>query len=128
MWLRRWWRSVTYSGYDWHGNAKYLAGREADPASTSVEDVSPVVRDKALKILCDSFGIPQRQMHCLRRGDALMAIYQSLSGPKLCDQFEFLRLCLAIDDLTIGKADRVDVSKLLTVEDVIREVAGRVLT
>jgi len=127
MWLKRWWRSLTYSGYDWHGNVKYLAGRAADPAATSVEDVSPEVRDKAMKILCESFGIPERQMHCLRRDDELMCVYQSLSGPKLCDQFEFLRLSLAIDDLPSGSADRVDVSKLKTVEDVIREVAARLL-
>lgn len=125
MWLKRWWRSVTYSGYDWHGNAKYLAGRVADPAATSVAGVSPGVRDRALKMLCDSFNIPERQMHCLHRHDELMAIYQSMSGPKLCDQFEFERLCLAIDGLSSGKADKVEASKLKTVEDVIREVADR---
>ena len=127
MWLRRWWRSLTYSGCDWHGDAKYLAGRVADPAAISVNGVSPDVRDTALKMFCECFGIPERQMHCLRRNDELMAIYQSMSGPKLCDQFEFERLCLAIDGLSNGEADRVDVSKLKTVEDVIREVADRLL-
>jgi hypothetical protein len=125
MSLKTWWRGVRYSGYDRNGNAKYLAGRVADPSATAVEGVPAAVRDEALTLLCDSFEIPVRQIDHLRRDDELMEIYRSLTGPRSWDQFEFERLALALDKLPGRNVHIDDVVGLKTVEDVIREVASR---
>jgi hypothetical protein len=125
MSLKTWWRGVRYTGYDRNGNAKYLAGRLADPSATAVDGVPAAVRDEALTLLCDSFDIPVRQIHHLRRDDELMAIYRSLIGPRSWDQFEFERLALALDNLPGRNFHIADVVRLKTVEDVIHEVASQ---
>src|SRR5205814_1808691 len=105
MWLTQWIRGMCYSGYDRRGNAKYLLGRPSDPTACDVRGVPPDIRDEALALLCNSFDIPERQMHCLRPQDQLWAIYRSFVGPRFCDDFQFERLGLSLDKLPAGKVD-----------------------
>ena len=125
MWLTRWLRGLCYSGYDRCGNAKYLLGRDADPAQCDIDWVSSAVRDEALALLCDSFDIPEHQMYCLRRGDELMSIYQSFVGPRCWDDMEFERLWMALGELPGGKLSSDEFAGIKKVEDVVRAVAER---
>src|SRR5687768_13823761 len=117
MWLTQWIRGICYSGYDRRGNAKYLLGRAVDPTQCDVEDVPPHIRDEALGLLCDSFDIPERQMHCLRRDDELMAIYRSFVGPRFWDDMEFERLGLSLDELPGPKMTTEEFIAIKTVGD-----------
>lgn len=114
-----------YSGIDRGGNAKYLLGRASDAAECDVDGVPPAVRDEALALLCDSFDIPEHQMHCLRRDDELMAIHRSFVGPRFWDDMEFVRLWMALDHLPGGALSAEQFEAIKTVEDVVRAVAGR---
>jgi hypothetical protein len=125
MCFTQWIRGMCYSGYDRRGNAKYLVGRDTDPALCDVDGVPATARDEALALLCDSFDIPERQMYCLRRDDALMAIYQSFVGPRSGDDTEFERLWMALDELPGGNLSSDGFEAIRTVEDVIRTVAKR---
>lgn len=125
MWLIQWIRGISYSGYDRRGNAKYLLGRVADATQCDLDGVLPQVRDEALTLLCDAFDIPQRQMHCLRCDDELMAIYRSFVGPRFWDDLEFERLGLSLDELPGPKMTTEEFLAMKTVGDVIRAVATR---
>ncbi len=114
-----------HSVYDSRANLKYLLGRDANPAQCDVDGVPPAVRDEALAILCDSFDILERQMHCLRGDDELAAIYQSMVGPRLADSMEFERLWMSLDELRGEKVTAEEVETIKTVEDLIRAVARR---
>jgi hypothetical protein len=125
MWLTRWLRGISYSGYNRQGNAKYLLGRAADPTQCEVEGVPSEVRDEALNLLCESFDIPERQMYCLRPDDELMAIYRSFVGPRSWDDLEFERLWLELDDLPGGKVSTGEFHAISSVADLMRFVAAR---
>lgn len=83
------------------------------------------VRDEALSLLCDSFDIPGRQMHCLRRDDELMAIYHSFVGPRSWDDFQFERLWFALEKLPGGKVGVEEFHRIKCVGDLIRFAAER---
>lgn len=125
MWLTRLIRGMRYSGYDLHGDLKYLLGRTPDPTQCDMDGVPPEVRDEALAVLCDSFDIPERQMHCLRRDDELTAIYQSFVGPRFWDDMEFERLYMALGKFPGGKPSFEEFETIKTVGDVVCAVATR---
>lgn len=125
MWLTQLIRGLRYSGYDRRGNLKYLLGRAADPAMCDVSGVPPDVRDEALALLCESFDIPEQQMHCLRPGDELMAIYRSIVGPRFWDDMELERTRMAIDELPGPKLTDEEAQAVATVADLVRVVAAR---
>jgi hypothetical protein len=125
MWLTQLIRGMCYSGYDRNGTVKYLLGRSSDPGQCEVQGIPAAIRDEALAILCDSFDIPERQMYCLRPDDKLMAIYQSLVGRRLCDDMEFERLGIAINDLGGASLSEQEAQAIKTVEDLVRVVAAR---
>jgi hypothetical protein len=125
MRLIRWIRALRYSGHDSSGDAKFLIGRAVDPAQCNIEGVPPEVRDEALKLLCESFDIPQRQMYCLRADDELLAIYRSFVGPRPFDELQFENLWLSLDELPGPKVSPEEMETIKTVSDVARAVAAR---
>jgi hypothetical protein len=125
MSLKTWWRGFRYSSYDSRGNAKCLLGRETDPTQSDVEGVPPEVRDAALKAICKSFDITQKQMYCLRATDELMTIYRDMNGPRTFDQLQFERLGFEIEDAVGSQLSVSEILNIKTVADVIRGVAQR---
>lgn len=125
MWLKRLISALRHTGYDKHGNVKYLLGRDADPSECLIDGVSNSVRDEALRMLCDSFDIPERQMYCLRLTDDLGNIYRSYVGPRCWDDMEFERLRAAIEQLPGPELTDEMAESVRTVADVIRLVADR---
>ena len=120
MRLTRWIRNIRYSAYDRQGDLKYLMDRASDPSLCRVEGIPARIRDEALKLICESFDIPSRQMFCLRPDDELMAIYRSLVGPRTWDELQFERLGIGID----RKLSDREFLALKTVEDVVRAIAA----
>ena len=100
-------------GYDSAGDVKYLLGRASDPGLCVVPGVPAAVRDEALRIFCEDFDIPQRQMYCLRPDDELMAIYRSFVGRS------------SLDELPGPEPTDEELASVKTVADVIRLVARR---
>lgn len=123
--LTRLLQSFLYSGYDRNGDVKYLVGRPIDPSQSNIEGVSPDIRDEALRMLCDSFDIPDRQLHCLSTDDELLTIYESLVGPRLSDDLEFERLAMALEELPGAPFGPAELADIKTVGDLIRAVAAR---
>jgi len=123
--VRRFTQAFGYSGYDRRGDLKYLAGRSPDPAALDIDGVDPAVRDEALLLLCDAFDIPERQRYCLRLDDRLMAIYESMVGPRWWDDLEFGRLWMNIDELPGRDLTEEQCRAIETVADVIRVVSRR---
>jgi hypothetical protein len=125
MSFKTWWRGFRYSPYDSRGNARCLLGRETDPTQSDVEGVPPEVRDAALKAICKSFEIPERQMYCLRATDELMTIYRDMNGPRTFDQLQFERLGFEIEDLVGSQLSVSEILNIKTVADVIHAAAQR---
>ena len=112
-------------GFDWRGNATFLAGRAPDPEALHLPGISAEARDEALEFVCEAFEIPLRQMHCLRLGDDLMDIYRSFNGMRRWDRLEFESLWSSLDALSAGQVPLEELEQLKTIEDVIRLVAAR---
>lgn len=112
-------------GFDWRGNATFLAGRAPDPEALRLPDISAEARDEALEFVCEAFEIPIRQMHCLRLGDNLMDMYRSFNGMRKWDRLEFASLWLSLDALPAGQVPFEELEQLKTIEDVIRLAAAR---
>jgi hypothetical protein len=111
-----------HDGYDRRGDAIVLLDRTPDCSSLQIPGVSPAVVDQTLELICNSFGIPRRQMHCLRLGDELKEIYRSFNGMRTWDRLEFESMGLAMDKLSGQPIAREKFWQLRTVEDVIRFV------
>lgn len=114
-------------GYDLRGNVTFLSGRDPEPDALQIPGVPAATCEQTLKLLCNAFEIPLRQMHCLRLGDELMEIYRSFNGQRKWDRFEFESLWLALAELPAGKVESQDFHRLRTVEDVIRFSFARAL-
>jgi hypothetical protein len=123
MWIA--WKHFWYRAHDRSGNAKFLLERVADPSASIVPEVPDSIRDEALRLICESFDIPVRQMYCLRADDELMALYRGINGPRNFDQLQFERLWLELEDLLTREVTATEFEKIKTVADVINVLASR---
>jgi len=94
--------SIWLPAYDEAGNAKCLRGRTPDPSASAIAEIPDSVRDEALVAVCKAFGIPVRQMYCLRSEDSLLSLYQGMNGLRNFDALQFESLWFELQDI-IGR-------------------------
>lgn len=125
--MRVWWGRVNayHNPYDKQGNFVFLLDRPADPAQSGVAGVTAEIRDESLAMLCECFGIPKRQMHCMRADDELMELYRNIVGPRFWDDCEFEELALRLDQLPGEKLGDTVFERISTVGDLFGYVAER---
>ena len=112
--------------WDSQGRLKYLLSRESSPAACAVAGVSPESTERALRLFCDAFDIPDEQRFCLRPSDAIHDIYRAMVAPTH-DDMEYERLGMNLKE-AIGRSLTEGESKsFVTIEDVIRFVHENVV-
>jgi hypothetical protein len=112
--------------WDAHGKLKYLLARDSDPTACVVAGVPPQTAERALRLFCDAFDIPDEQVFCLRPSDLIHDIYLAMVVPP-GDDMEYERLAGNVEE-AMGRALSDDEFKsFVTIEDLIRFVHEKVV-
>jgi hypothetical protein len=113
-------------GWDDHGRLRYLLTRDSDPTACVVAGVPPQASERALRLFCDAFDIPDEQVFCLRASDSIHDIYQAMVAPTH-DDMEYERLGMNLEK-AIGRAlSDSEAKSFVTIEDVIRFTHAKVM-
>ncbi len=112
--------------WDSQSRLKYLLSRESSAAACAVAGVSPETIDRALRLFCDSFDIPDEQMFCLRPSDAIHDIYRAMVA-RTHDDMEFERLAMGLEEAIGRSLTEGECKGLVTIEELIRFVHENVV-
>ena len=117
---------VRSSAWDSGRRLKYLLDREPDPSACAVSGIPPESTERALRLFCDAFDIPEEQMFCLRPPDVIQDIYRAMV-PGVCDDMEYERLMIGLEEVIGRELAEGECMRIATIEDLIRFVHERAL-